>query len=72
MAVLGNAPSRESFEILAKFTEHENRYVVNWACEALARHQNPEALPYLEKARERMGALSKIAGAIKEIAELKK
>ena len=68
--VLGNVVCNESFEILAKFTEHENRYIVAWASEALARHKNPEALPYLEKARERMGALSKIEGAIKEIAGL--
>jgi HEAT repeat protein len=68
--VLGNVACRQSFEILANFTEHENRYIVTWASEALARHKNPEALPYLERARERMGALSKIAGAIKEIAEL--
>ncbi len=67
--VLGNVACNESFGILAKFTEHENRYIVAWASEALARHKNPEALPYLEKARERMGALSKIEGAIKEIAE---
>lgn len=70
LSVLGNVPCPESFEVLAKFTEHENRYVVNWACEALARHKNPDALPYLERARERMGALSKIAGAIEEIAKL--
>jgi hypothetical protein len=68
--VLGNVACKESFELLAKFTEHENRYIVAWASEALARHKNPEALPFLEKARERMGALSKIEGAIKEIAEL--
>ncbi len=68
--VLGNLACRESFEILAKFTEHENRYIVAWACEALGRHKNPEALPFLERAKQRMGALSQIAGAIKEIAEL--
>jgi hypothetical protein len=68
--VLGNVACRESFEMLAKFTEHENRYIVAWACEALGRHKNPEALPFLERARERLGALSQIAGAIKEIAEL--
>ena len=27
-----------------------------WASEPLAKHKNPEALPYLEKARERIGA----------------
>lgn len=72
LTVLGNMPSKESFDVLAKFTEHENRYVVNFACEALARHKNPDAMPYLEKAKERMGALNKIAGAIQEIAALKK
>jgi hypothetical protein len=72
LAVLGNLPCPESFAILARFTEHENRYIVNWACEALSRHKNPDAAPYLERARERVGSLSKIAGAIKEIAELKK
>jgi hypothetical protein len=68
--VLGNVACRESFEVLAKFTEHENRYVAAWACEALGRHRNPESLPFLESAKQRMGALSQIAGAIKEIAEL--
>ena len=68
--VLGNVACRESFEILAKFTEHENRYVVAWACEALGRHKNSEALPFLERAKQRMGPLNQIAGAIKEIAEL--
>ncbi len=68
--VLGNVVCRGSFEILAKFTEHENRYVVACACEALGRHKNPEGLPFLERAKQRMGALSQIAGAIEEIARL--
>src|SRR5208283_290437 len=68
--VLGNVACRQSFEILAKFTGHENRYVVAWACEALGRHKNSEALPFLERAKQRMGPLNQIAGAIKEIAEL--
>jgi hypothetical protein len=72
LSVLGNLPSPESFRILAGYTGHENRYIVNWACEALSRHKNPDAAPYLERARERVGSLSKIAGAIKEISELKK
>jgi hypothetical protein len=66
--VLGNLASKESFQILAKFTEHENRYIVAWASEALGRHKNPEALPYLERAKQRMGPLSQIAEAIKEVA----
>lgn len=68
IAVLGSIKTRESFSILARMTEHQNPYVVNWAAEALGRHQNPDALPYLEKAKERLGALSKIAGAIKDLA----
>ncbi len=67
IAVLGNIHTPASFAILAGLTDHENPYVVNWTAQALARHQNPEALPYLAKARERLGSLSKIAGAIKEI-----
>jgi hypothetical protein len=68
--VLGNVACKESFEILTKFTEHENRYIVACACEALGRHKNSEALPFLERAKQRLGALSQIAGAIKEIAQL--
>lgn len=67
IAVLGNIKSARSFRMLAEMTEHENPYVVNWAAEALGRHHNPEALPYLQKARERLGALSKIAGAIEDL-----
>jgi len=70
--VLGNVVCRESFDILAKLTEHEDRYIVTWASEALARHKNPEAMPYLENARKRMGALSKIAGAMQELAGLQR
>ncbi|MCE5336631.1 MAG: SEC-C domain-containing protein [Desulfobacteraceae bacterium] len=69
LTVMGNIPCENSFKILAAFTEHENRYLAAWACEALGKHKNPDALPCLEKARERLGALNKIAGAIKEIAE---
>jgi hypothetical protein len=70
--VLGNIVCKESFEVLAKFTGHEDRYIVTWASEALARHKNPDAMPYLESAQKRMGALSKIAGAIKELAGLQR
>ncbi|NLI82330.1 MAG: hypothetical protein GX443_11705 [Deltaproteobacteria bacterium] len=65
--VLGRNPSRRSFEMLTRLTEHENRYVVNWVAEALGRQGNPEALPYLERARERVGELSKIQGAIEDL-----
>jgi hypothetical protein len=65
--VLGAVPTEESFSLLTQLTEHESPYVVNWAAQALGRHKNPQALPYLEKAKERLGALSKIEGAIQDI-----
>jgi len=71
LMVLGTIPSDESFKLLVEFSAHENPYLVNWAAQALALHKNPEALEYLQKARERVGNLSKIAGAIKELAKLK-
>jgi hypothetical protein len=67
--VLGNVECKESFEILAKFTEHENRYIVACACEAFSRHKSPEALPVLERAKLRLGSLSQIASAMKDIAQ---
>ncbi|MCK8600564.1 SEC-C metal-binding domain-containing protein [Desulfoferrobacter suflitae] len=67
ISVLGNIRTGESFQLLCVVTEHPNPYVVNWAAEALGRHKNPDALPYLNRARERLGALSKIAGAIKDL-----
>lgn len=69
--VLGKIPTPESFNILIKLTEHENPYVVNWVAQALAGHQNPDALPYLERAKERLGELSKIAGAIKDLVRMR-
>lgn len=71
IAVLGNIHNPESFAILVKLTEHDNPYLVNWAAEALAKHQDPRAVPHLEKAKERLGALSKIAGAIQDLARSK-
>ena len=44
LTVLGNLACRQSFEILAKFTEHENRYISARACEALGRHKDPATL----------------------------
>ncbi len=68
ISVLGNIETPESFAILTRLTDHESPYIVNWTAQALGKLKNPEALPYLEKAKERLGALSKIAGAIKDIA----
>ena len=70
--MLGNVISPVSFAILAVYTENENRHIANWACEAISRHKNLEALQYLGRAKERLGALDKTGEAIKEIAELTK
>lgn len=69
LMVLGAVPTEHSFRILARMSEHENPYVVNWTAQALGRHKNPDALPYLERAKERLGALSKIQGAIQDIVQ---
>lgn len=65
--VLGAIQTAESFDFLMQLIEHENPNVVNWAVQALERHQRPEALPLLERAREKLGARSEIAGAIKDL-----
>lgn len=70
--VLGNIKTSSSFDLLVAMTEHESPYVVNWAAEALTQHQNPDALPYLEKAKERLGAFSKIAGEIQSLIDSQK
>jgi hypothetical protein len=66
--VLGSVETKESLDILAKLIEHDNTSVVNWAAQALNRQKNPEALVYFEKAKERLGDMSKIGGAIRDLA----
>jgi hypothetical protein len=68
VAVLGSIRTRESFDLLAKLTEHENPYLVSCAAQSLERHESPEAIPFLEKAKDRLKAMSKIAGAIRDLA----
>jgi hypothetical protein len=66
--VLGTIHTPEAFALLTRLTEHQSPNVFSWAAQALEQHNNPEALPYLEKAKTRLGELSKIAGAIRELA----
>jgi hypothetical protein len=66
--VLGAIQTPESFALLTRLTEHENPYVISWAAQALEQHQNPEAVPYLEKAKARLGELSEVGGAVRELA----
>lgn len=67
IAVLGAVPTPESFAVLKRLIEHDNPYVANWVAQSMGRHQNPEGLPLLEKAKERLGALNKIVGAIEDL-----
>ena len=65
--VLSRIPTAGSFALLVKLTDHENPYVVSWVAQSLEQQKNPEALPHLEKARKRLGDLSKIGGAIRDL-----
>ena len=70
--VLGNIRTSSSFDLLVALTTHQSPYVVSWAADALGRHQNPAALPYLESAKERLGAFSKIAGELQSLIDSQK
>lgn len=63
LAVLGNLRTPAGFRLLVEFTEHENPYLVNAAVTALERHGNPEAEPFLDRARKRLKEFDSIAGA---------
>jgi hypothetical protein len=68
LSVLGNIHTAESYAILVRMIDHENPYIVKWAAQALEQHENPDAAPHLERARARLEEVSKIAGAIRELA----
>ena len=53
---------------MVRMIDHENPYIVNWVAQALGQHENPDAVPHLERAKARLGELSKIARAIRELA----
>ena len=65
--VLGGIRDPDSFNLLVRLVDHENPYVVNWVAQSLGRLGDPEAVPHLERARDRVGNLSKIGGAIREL-----
>lgn len=47
--------------------DHENPDMLKWVTQALEQHENPDAVPHLERARARLGELSKIGSAIREL-----
>lgn len=67
-SVLGNIRTPESYDILVKMIDHDHPELLKWVALALEEHDNPEAGPHLEHAKERLAGFSKIAGAIRELA----
>jgi hypothetical protein len=68
LSVLGNIHTPESYAILVRMIDHENPDILKWVAQALEQHENPDAVPHLERAKARLAELSKIAGAIRELA----
>jgi hypothetical protein len=68
LSILGNIHTPESYAILIRMIDHDNPHIVKWVAQALEQHENPDAAPHLERAKARLGELSKIAGAIRELA----
>ena len=60
--VLGNIGGPASLSILERLVEHDSIYVVKWVAEALNRFESPESQPYLQKAKERLAAVDRVAG----------
>lgn len=67
LSVLGNIHTPESHALLVKMIDHENPDMLKWVTQALEQHENPDAVPHLERARARLGELSKIGSAIREL-----
>ena len=68
LSVLGNIHTPESYAILVRMIDHENPDILKWVAQALEQHENPDAVPHLERAKARLAELSRIAGAIRELA----
>jgi hypothetical protein len=67
LSVLGNIRTPESYAILVRMIDHENPDILKWVAQALEQHENPDAVPHLERARARLEQLSKIGSAIREL-----
>ncbi len=66
--VLGNVPGPASLAILERLVEHENIYVVKWVAEALERFEGAQDSPHLQKAKERLASMDRVAGVFPEVA----
>jgi len=67
VSVLGNIRTTAAYELLLELLTHENPHIVNWAGDALGKHQNIAALPLLVAASKRIGGERRIEAAIRRL-----
>ncbi|RLB98787.1 MAG: hypothetical protein DRH76_01640, partial [Deltaproteobacteria bacterium] len=70
VSVLGNLGGAEAYALLMDLLDHESPHLVNWAGDALGKFNNPEALPALIAASERIGGQPMIDAAIEHLRDL--
>ena len=67
VSVLGNVRVPSAYALLLRLLEHERSHIVNWAGAALGKFNNPEALPAMIAANERIGGEQMIDNAIQKL-----
>jgi HEAT repeat protein len=70
VSVLGNLGGPEAYALLIELLDHESPHLVNWAGDALGKFNNPQALPAMTAASERIGGQPMIDAAIEHLRDL--
>jgi len=70
VSVLGNIRKPASYEMLLDLLKHESSHIVNWAGDAIGKHNNIEALPAMLAASKRIGGERMIEEAILRLKDL--
>jgi hypothetical protein len=70
VSVLGNLGGPDAYALLIDLLAHESPHLVNWAGDALGKFNNPEALPAMIAASERIGGQPMIDAAIEHLRDL--
>jgi hypothetical protein len=70
VSVLGNLGGSEAYNLLIDLLAHDSAHLVNWAGDALGKFNNPEALPAMIAASERIGGQPMIDAAIEHLRDL--
>lgn len=70
VSVLGNLGEPEAYDLLMDLLDHESPHLVNWAGDALGKFNNPQALPAMTAASERIGGQPMIDAAIEHLRDL--